>query len=80
MTLSQFQAGKQLKTLDVATGYPEDKGIPAYIYPSELFITFTAEGDYCLEIGNWCDVSKDLAKLEAELYEWAIGEGYFQTT
>lgn len=53
---------------------------PGRIYEGDLYIQRGDDGDWCLTIGNDSELSDDLAALERKLYDWAVGEGYFEAT
>jgi hypothetical protein len=90
MTFEQFQATRR-HTDDLGAVLSdarwEDEPSPAsgFVYLDSLYIedvqshwpdTSKARGKYHLIIGRYEWISDDLALLEHELYEFALGEGY----
>lgn len=80
MTFEEFQATRQIVPVDKAgdlIGGPEwiEDLSPEYttlsIYAKGYWIANHLDGSYWLWLGNWDDISRDLAAFEFKLYEFA---------
>ncbi len=83
MNFTEFQAtGRDVPDLrafaHIAAQFEDvDSPAPGRVYVDGLYIEGTA-GTYCLTIGNHSEASADLSRMERQLFDFAISEGYIE--
>jgi hypothetical protein len=80
LTLDQFRAtGRDVADLNAEPDiYLGDEVRPGRVYEGGLCIETGASAKWCLTVGNDSRESDDLAALELDLYDFGVGEGYFE--
>ena len=86
MKFSEFQAtGRDVPDIRIVRSIyaaiaSDDKPLPGRIYVDDLYIESDVFTDgvqrYFLTIGNSSEASTDLPKLERQLFDFAVSEGY----
>ncbi|HKX36993.1 MAG TPA: hypothetical protein VJM79_10075 [Rhizorhapis sp.] len=85
LTLAQFRASRTyVPNLAKIKGIDGPDKQPGYLYLGALYIECVTKewlqqadkGAFCLTVSNSSKLTSDLAPLERDLYDFAIGEGY----
>lgn len=63
---------------DVSDEVEDAEPKAGFVYHQGLYITITGGGRFHLFLGNQDWLQHSLEELEVRLYDWAVGEGFFE--